>query len=260
MSLRVLSWNLNHRARAKAIPSTLADSIASLKPNVIVLNEYVHGDSRQPFLEQLAKRGFPYWQVSHVTPLRQNHVLIPSRTPIDLGCIKAPAIEKFIPSNFLHVSLPHEGCEILGLRIPDYSNDPKTKRACWNWIIETATTVKDRPFVLIGDFNTDPDDPDALFRDCPGRLIDGGWQLASPGEGASYWTVKGKPYRLDHAFVSQHFTVLESRYVSDFGALGSIGHSKDALSDHAILWIDIERRAGRSVTISPQTEHGDRDP
>ena len=40
---------------------------------------------------------------------------------------------------------------------------------------------------------------------------------------------------------AQHFTVLESRYVSDLGALGSIGHSKESLSDHAILLIDIAK-------------------
>ena len=147
--------------------------------------------------------------------------------------------------------LPQEGCEILGLRIPDYSKEPKIKRTCWDWIIETATTVKNRPFVLIGDFNTDPDDPDALCRDCIGTLTDGGWQLASPGEGASYWTVKGNSRRLDHAFVSQSLTVLDSRYVSHFGALGMIGFTKDALSDHAILVIDIERRASRAVTSEP---------
>ena len=256
MSLRVLGWNLNHRAKAKAIPLTLVDAIASLRPDLIVLTEYVHGAARRPFLDQLAERGLPYWLVSHVTPLKENHVLIASRTPIEAGSIQAPPIEKSVPSNFLHVILPQNGYEILGLRIPDYSKQPKIKRACWDWIIETAATVKDRPFVLIGDFNTDPDDPDALCRDCIGKLTDGGWQLASPSEGASYWTVKGKPCRLDHAFVSQHFTILESRYVSDLGALGSIGHSKDALSDHAILLIDIEPLTSRPTTkvVNEQTE------
>jgi endonuclease/exonuclease/phosphatase family metal-dependent hydrolase len=239
MSLRVLAWNLNHRAKAKVIPPALADAIASLEPDVIVLNEYVHGDSRYPFLEQLAERGFPHWQVSRVTPLRENHVLIAARNAVELGSIQAPGIEKSIPSNFPHAILPQDGCEVLGLRIPDYSSHPKTKRACWNWIIETAASVKDHPFVLIGDFNTDPDDPDALCRDCIGKLTDGGWQMASPKEGASYWTINGNPRRLDHAFVSQQSTVLESRYVSDLGALGSIGRSKDALSDHAILLIEI---------------------
>ncbi len=249
VGLRVLGWNLNHRARARAIPAMLVDAIASLQPDVIVLNEYVHGDSRQPFLEQLARRGFPYWQVSRVTPLGENHVLIASRGPVEFGHIQAPALEKSMPSNFLHVILRQDGCEILGLRIPDYSNDPKTKSACWNWINETASTVRDRPFVLIGDFNTDPDDPESLCKGCIGTLTDGGWQMASPAkEEASFWTVKGRPCRLDHAFVSRHFTVLESRYVCDLGVLGSVGRTKGALSDHAILLMDIELMAPGKVT------------
>ena len=199
MRLRVLAWNLNHRARAKAIPSTLADAIASLKPDVIVLNEYVHGDSRRPFLDQLAERGLPHWLVSHDTPLGENHVLIASRTPIEAGDIRAPAIAPSVPSNFLHVILPKEHCEILGLRIPEYSKQPKFKRACWDWIIKTATTAKDRPFVLIGDFNTDPGDPGALCRDCIGKLMmtDGYWHHPRGNE-----LLDGErqvPCRIDHA-------------------------------------------------------------
>jgi endonuclease/exonuclease/phosphatase family metal-dependent hydrolase len=153
--VRVLTWNLNHRTRAKAIPSIVADSIASLEPDLIVLTEYVHGATRRPFLDQLAERGLGYHLVSQVTPPRENHVLIVSRSPIELGSIQAPAIAPSVPSNFLHVILPQEQCEILGLRVPDYSKEPTIRRACWDWIIETAMTVKDRPFVLIGDFNTD---------------------------------------------------------------------------------------------------------
>ncbi len=249
MSLRVLAWNVNHRARAKAIPPMLVDAIDSLRPDLIVLTEYVHGATRSPFLDQLADRGLPHWHVSHVTPLKENHVLIASRTSIEAGSIHAPAIAPSVPSNFLHVSLPHEGCEILGLRVPDYSKQPKMQRACWEWIIETAKTVKDRPFVLIGDFNLDPRYTQTVCGDCIGKMIEDGWQLASPKEGASYWTLKDKvPCQIDHALVSGHFTILDSRYVSDFGELGSIGVTKDALSDHAILRIDIERKASRTIT------------
>ncbi|MGO9924558.1 MAG: endonuclease/exonuclease/phosphatase family protein [Isosphaeraceae bacterium] len=242
MGLRFLTWNLNHRARAKPIPSILTDVIVSLEPDAVVLTEYVHGASRRPFLDQLADRGLPNWLVSHVTPSKENHVLIASRTPIELGSIRAPAISPSVPSNFLHVILPQEGCEILGLRVPDFSKQRTIQRTCWDWIIETATTVRDRPFVIMGDFNTDPRYRRTMCGDCIGRLSDEGWQHASPIEGASYWTLKHKlPCRIDHAFVSQHFTILDSRYVSDLGEQGFIGTTKDALSDHAILWIDVER-------------------
>ena len=140
--MRLVTWNLNHKTRAKAIPPSLIDAVASLEPDLIALTEYVHGDSRRPFLAQLADRGLPYWHVSRVTPPGENHVLIASRTPIELGPIEAPAIAPSVPSNALHVILPGEGTEILGLRVPDYSKQRRLKRACWNWIIETAKTVK----------------------------------------------------------------------------------------------------------------------
>lgn len=241
MSLRILTWNLNHKTHPKAIPSMLVDVIASVEPDLIVLTEYVHTPTRQLFLDQLADRGLSYWLVSRLTPLKENHVLIASRTPIEHGSILAPPIAPSVPSNFLHVTLPEKGCEILGLRVPDYSDKPKIQRACWDWIIDTGKTVKDRPFVLIGDFNMDPRYSRTRHGDCTGRMIDYGWQLAIPKEGASFWTPgRMVPCLLDYAFVSGHFTILDASYVSDFAGRGSIGRTKESLSDHAILWIDIE--------------------
>ena len=246
MALRILAWNLNHRARQKAIPPRLVEVITALDVDVIVLNEYVHGEKRVAFLAELSDRGYPYYKVSQVTPVGENHVLIASRSPVEHGSIKAPPIEKSIPSNFLHIVLPQNGCERVGLRIPEYSDGPKIKRACRNWIIETASTLKERPSVMIGDFNTDPDDPSALCADCIEKLTGDGWQLASPREGASWWwSNKAKncvvPFRIDHAFVSQHFEVSDSRYVSDFGGVGSLGNGKEFLSDHAPLLIVIKK-------------------
>jgi endonuclease/exonuclease/phosphatase family metal-dependent hydrolase len=167
--------------------------------------------------------------------------LIASRTPIELGPIEAPTIAPSVPSNALHVILPQERIEILGLRVPDYSKQRAIKRACWNWIIETAKTVKDRPVVILGDFNTGPKYSQSSCGDCIARLILGGWQLASPTDGASYWTLKnGAPCRIDHAFVSEHFTVIDSRYVTEFEGRRFIGVAQQALSDHAILSIHIE--------------------
>jgi endonuclease/exonuclease/phosphatase family metal-dependent hydrolase len=140
------------------------------------------------------------------------------------------------------VTLPKEGCDIVGLRIPDYTKKREIQRDYWEWLIKTAKGLNDRPSVLIGDFNTDPRFGMHRCGDCIGRLIDEGWRLASPAEGASFWTIRAKvPCRIDHAFVSQHFTVLDSRYVSDLGEHGFIGITKDALSDHGILWVDVER-------------------
>ena len=72
-------------------------------------------------------------------------------------------------------------------------------------------------------------------------MVAAGWVLATPSDGASFFDVRyGRPCRIDHAFVSRHFTVLGSQFVSEFGGRSFIGITRSHLSDHAILLIDIE--------------------
>jgi endonuclease/exonuclease/phosphatase family metal-dependent hydrolase len=243
--MRIVAWNINHKAREKKIPEQLAEAIASLGPDVIVLTEYVQGLSRNAFHASLAHHGFCNWLVSECRP-RENHVLVAARTALERGSIRAPEIAPSVPPNALHVRLPQEGLEILGLRVPDYSKDPKTKRACWNWIIETAASVKDRPFVMIGDCNTDPKYPPNKCGDCIKRLVDDGWQLASPAEGSSFWTLNGHSVRIDHAFVSRLLVVEGASFVTKFDRHAFAGEEPGALSDHAALSIDITRTAPSS--------------
>jgi len=254
--MKIVAWNINHRVREKVIPSQLTEAIASLGPDVIVLTEYVHGPSRDGFLASMANHGFCNWLVSECRT-RQNHVLIAARTALERGSIRAPEIAPSVPSNALHVRLPQEGLEILGIRVPDYSKDPKTKRACWNWIIDTAASVKDRPFVIIGEFNTDPKYPANRCGDYIRRLVDDGWQLAAPAEGSSFWTLNGDAVRIEHAFVSEHFIVERATYVTKFDRHVFASKEPGALSDHAALSIDITRMpafSGKPPMVSATTE------
>jgi len=239
--VKIVAWNINHRIREKAIPDQMIEAIVSLGPDVVVLTEYVHGPSRGSFLAGLAQHGFGNWLVSERRP-RENQVLIAARTDLEPGSIRAPEIAPSVPSNALHVRLPQDGVEILGLRVPDYSKDAKTKRACWDWIIRTAAPVRDRPFVIIGDLNTDPRYPRSRCGDCIKRLIDDGWQLASPPDGSSFWTLNGDAVRIDHAFVSKLLGVERAAYVTKSDRHVFVGKEPDALSDHAALSIDVMPR------------------
>ena len=240
--MRIIAWNLNHRIREKAIPDQTTEAIVSLGPDVIVVTEYVHGPTRTGFLAALAQQGFGHWLVSDPRP-RENHVLIAARSALEPGPILAPEIAPSVPSNALHVRLPHDGLEILGMRVPDYSKAPKIKRACWDWILQTANDVQDRPFVIIGDFNTDPKDPRSECGDRIGRLVDSGWQRASATDGASFWTLGGHAVCIDHAFVSRHLVIERSAYVTRSGPYVFAGRETGALSDHAVVSIDITRRS-----------------
>lgn len=239
----LITWNVNHRARPKPVPALVAEAIASLRPDVAVLTEYVPGPSHMAFLEGLAFIGLEHALVSPQAP-KENQVLVASRSPMEAGTIKAPHIAPSVPSNVLHVQLTLAGLEILGVRIPDYGKQLPIKRQCWDWIITTAKELRERPSVILGDFNTDPKYPLAKCGDRISMLANDGWEHAVPLDGASYWTLRGQGVRIDHAFVSRHFAVRCARYVSRNGPYALGGRNGKALSDHAALLVDIAPRAG----------------
>ncbi|HEY6418550.1 MAG TPA: endonuclease/exonuclease/phosphatase family protein [Candidatus Binataceae bacterium] len=249
--MKFLEWNINHRARQKPIPSTMASAILSLGPDVAVLTEYVSSSSRGPFLDELASGGLTHQLVSAVTK-GENQILIAARGILEKGEIRAPAIAPSLPSNVLHVRLPTQGFEVLGLRVPDYSKQPPIRRACWDWLTQTARTLVSRPFVLIGDFNTDPSYAKARCGPRIAELVACGWQHAAPSEGASYWTPKGHAVRIDHAFVSGHFAIMSARYVREGGQHVFAGGRGRALSDHAALIVDLQWNKENAPPVTSQ--------
>ena len=237
--MKLLTWNVNHRTRRMAISPLVAEAIASLTPDIVVLTEYVQGPSHESFIADLAFNGLNHSLISIKSP-KENQVLVASRMNMVEGEIKAPAIGPSFPTNVLHVKFPDNGFELLGLRIPDYSKYPKIKRACWDWILTTASMINGRPFVIMGDFNTDPCYPNAKCGDRIGQLENAGWQHPNP-PGSSYWTLAGRiGKRIDHAFLTKDFKIKNAAYISESGPYVFAGKIKEAMSDHAALFIEVE--------------------
>jgi len=236
---RLVTWNVNHRMREKAIPAHMSAALLSLEPDVIVLTEFVPAESRQRFYDELAAGGLSYRLCSAAVE-RHNHVLIISKTPLEAGDIFAPQIAPAVPSNALHVRLSADNFEILGIRIPDFSKAPALRRACWDWILQMASAVKERPFIILGDFNTDARYPKARCGDRLAALVEQGWQHCVPAVGASYWALQGGDFRIDHAFASNHFEVLNAAYVKDGNGFRFAG--TQAMSDHAALVVEVRER------------------
>jgi hypothetical protein len=90
----------------------------------------------------------------------------------------------------LHVVV--DSIDVLGLRVPDYSREPARRRACWDWVRSVADTLIDRPAVILGDFNVDPDYPKAQCGDRLRARVDSGWTLALPSTGASFWRLASR--------------------------------------------------------------------
>lgn len=244
--MKILTWNVAHQTHTanKNLPD-MAEALAALSPDVLVLTEYVPGKLHEKFTADLISRGF-VWTMSPASPTirRQNQVLIAARTPITPGEIQAPLISPAFPSNVLHVRIPGMGFEILGLRVPMPLN-PEIRHKYWNWITEAAQQLRDRPAIILGDLNngTGAKGPEGGVRF--NQLKAGGWYRA-PTSGKSYWSKDGSvESRLDHALFSPHFVIGKSEYITEYGRFvfantQPANYNPKAMSDHAILLVEFD--------------------
>ncbi len=244
--MKILTWNVAHQTHTanKNLP-LMAEALASLSPDIIVLTEYVPGKLHKKFTADLTSRGFS-WTISPASPTirRQNQVLIASCTPLAPGEIQAPLISPAFPSNVLHVRFPQSGFEVLGMRVP-MPLDLAIRNKYWNWIAATAHQSRDRPTIILGDLNNDTGarGPEGGVRF--NQLKEDGWYRA-PAAGKSYWSKDGTiESRLDHALFSPHFVIGKSEYITEHGPFlfantQPKNFNPKAMSDHAILLVEFE--------------------
>ncbi|MBU1566859.1 MAG: endonuclease/exonuclease/phosphatase family protein [Proteobacteria bacterium] len=247
INYKIATWNVNHRAARKTIPSSIAQSIISTNPDIIVFTEFVHCDTqadRQQFYDQLRNAGYTH-QLLSVTPPKENHVLIASRQEIIPGDIAPPStIHPSVPSNFLHIKTTFENrlLEIIGIRVPDYSKSiyKEVAQKYWEWFSDLTEEIVDRSVIMIGDFNIDPSMKKYKFRHHLNDLLENGWQIASPADGASFYANHNNaPHRLDHAFLTQNLTIMDAAYIQEVKGLWKCGENKYREPDHAMLVIDV---------------------
>lgn len=240
--MRLLIWNLNHRAARRPIPEWLSVAIARWSADVVVLSEYVEGPDHDRFVGQLQAQGLLH---SALTERRngENQLLIASRAPTRRGHLVAPAIHSSVPSNALHVVVEESGMHMLGCRVPAFTGADarQFKRRTWEWLLHAAEELHDEPSILAGDFNTAPGDSDAKCGDCFQRLLDAGWRWARPSEGFSFRSEnRGSPRQIDHAFVSPALSATYAEYSWEFQSLApDAGSGTVGLPDHAMLVVDL---------------------
>ena len=240
--MRVLIWNLNHRAARRRMPEWIAAATSPWAADVVVLTEYVEGPDHDRFLGELDAQGL---QHSAQTESRkgQNQVLIASRAPSRRGYLVAPAFHEFVPPNVLHVVLEESGVNVLGCRVPAFTGAGarQFKRRTWEWLLTAAEELHDGPSIIAGDFNTTPGDGAAKCGDCVERLLEAGWHWARPSEGYSFRSAnRGSPRQIDHVFLSPALWFTHAEYAWKFQTLapdaasGTVG-----LPDHAMLVADL---------------------
>ncbi|MDO8872608.1 MAG: endonuclease/exonuclease/phosphatase family protein [Methanoregula sp.] len=244
--MKILTWNINHRIGKKKIPIEMADALASLSPDIIVLTEYVQGPSHDRFLNDLKSNGFSYRRLSEFKE-QQNRIFIASRMLLKDGDIKAPTdIIEAVRCNALHVTIPQIDLNILGLRMPLPMNAVQ-KKSWWDWVTDVAERNQGHPFIYLGDFNTDISTKGPNGWRQITKLKENGWNHALPKDGASWWMRRNGVIfanKLDHAFFSKKLSVRNAEYITESSGYIFVkkpGELKPkAMSDHAVLLVEFD--------------------
>lgn len=240
--LRLLAWNLNHRAARRNFPDWVAEAVCAEAPDVAVFTEYVEGPRHNSFLAALSAQGLRHASVSFPRQ-RQNQVLIASREPHVRGGIEAPPIHPAVPPNALHVRLAQSGVDVLGFRMPAFAGrDSRFKRVTWNWLLEVAASLRSRRAIIAGDFNTAPGDSDIRCGDCLYTLVSADWRHARAAEGHSWRGGRSDQGRvIDHAFLSPSLGLESSVYSWSFHRFSANVASRCVgIPDHAMLLVTYE--------------------
>lgn len=238
--MRLLAWNLNHRAHCHAVPGWIREAIVEKQADAVVLTEYVVGPDHLTFVESLRDAGLRYASVSKRVN-KSNQLLIATREPHRLGAITAPTFNESVPPNFLHVVIETLGVDVVGFRMPAFTSSEKQfKRLTWDWLINAIGPLCAVPCIVAGDFNTALGDSARQCGDCFEQLRKQGWLLADPGqEAVSYRSRLGSGRLIDHAFASPLLAPLAAQCSWDFHKFGPDAQTgRFGRPDHAMLIVD----------------------
>jgi hypothetical protein len=241
--MKILAWNLGHQTIERPIRDTFAQAVMALAPDVLSLNEYVHGPSRPSLLQGLAAAGLPHWLVSERLG-KNNQVLIASRWPIAAGDLRGPTtVSQGGESNFLHAVLPSVNLEVVGVRAPAYTGIDLHEY--WGGLLAIVRRCKERRILFIGDLNTDPDSTRRSTSAYLRALRSEHWTVPRPTGDWSYISPKGIGTCIDHAVVAPALKVLVAEYIQSHDGfdLASIDRCS-RISDHAPLAVHLETVPG----------------
>ena len=241
--MRLVAWNLGHQTLERPINPRFSEYVDKLSPDILTLNEYVHGSTRGHFIETLGAIGLTHVKCS-VRIRSNNQVLIASRLPFESGDLVGPDTEDGGgSSNFLHITFPDSGLAVVGIRVPAYEKK-SVLEDYWTKLLALIRSTQNREIVFLGDFNADPDMPKSFAGATLAALRSLGWQIPAPSGSWSF--VSGS--RIDHVVAGPGIGGLQAAYVAELD--NAVLASRDTLnrvSDHAALMVDLdnEKSGGR---------------
>jgi exonuclease III len=243
--MRIVSWNLAHQTQERRLKDRFEEAVRLLAPDVLILNEYVHGSTREPFVEALRSAGLADLHISELVG-RNNQVLIASREAMHQGDLRGPTTASGAgESNFLHVEFPAQSVEVVGIRAPAYERTVDL-RDYWSALLALMIAAEERSILFVGDFNADPDGIGHVGSKALASLRERGWQVPSPAGTHSYRSGS----RIDHVAASPSVGLLSAEYINEIGGIKLCGSAAEAISDHAPIVVDLAVPVGQTAPVS----------
>ena len=256
--VKIIAWNLNHRAGMKTIPESVAGVIRKLSPDILVLTEYVDSDSHTAFKQSLVDMGLSHISLSTKRD-GHNQVLLASRSRHTVGGIPSP-MESHAYTNFLPSTFPELDTIIVGIRAPAYKASAEV-RSYWVELTKILETASLKKLVLVGDLNGDPDSPASIGGGYLKALRARGWKIPSPTGDWSYISSDGlHRSRIDHVLASPAVGAVVASYITEVNGI-TVAGTKDLkpISDHAIILckVGLESSHPNEVIVKVVAEGGD---
>jgi exonuclease III len=238
--MKIISWNLNHRTNEKNIPKEVISFFKIYNPEIIVLNEFVDGISRDTFKRELQNLGYIYQCFSKKIP-KHNQIFIASKYELSMAKSITPTLTSHAETNYLHVIIPSKDIELIGLRAPSYKTT-KEKNAYWFEVGEILSKLRTKNIVLIGDINFNPFSKSSSDITEVDFIYDSFYKIKKPIGEWSYISPNGKNKSIiDHAIYSKHINIGTIKYLRHFNNIQLAGSAEEqAISDHAVLTLELE--------------------
>jgi hypothetical protein len=238
--MRLATWNLNNRVGKVRFRPEAAHAAVVLGADVIVFTEYFPQQRHQHFCQVLAEAGWVYQLLSNEPAEIANRTLIASRLLLEPDDLLLPDFDCQLPANTLAAHLPTLGLTILGVRVPAYG--PKHSALLlrsWEWLETAAAGLSNKPAVILGDLNVRASSGRGPAWVSLRRILDSGWQRATPAQGHSYFGPTGVRSEIDHILATPRCSIRSAEYVTAVTGF-TIAGTPDALSDHAAMVADID--------------------
>ncbi len=240
LDMRIATWNVNHRVGKTRFRPLAPRAALAINADVLVFTEYFPQANHTSFCEELRVGGLACQLATEMGREKANRVLIAANLRMESLAVSTPVFDAQFPANQLVFLLPASGIRIIGVRIPVYTSENRGNLGkCWEWLEQTAASLRYYPAVIAGDLNVSPTSRRGVASQVFGRLLSTGWRRAAPSEGISYFGLTGARSELDHILVTEYISATEARYVPRSGDHVFAGEA-GALSDHAPLMANIE--------------------